>query len=129
MLAAAVADPSLKLAVTKEGALAPEEKFLKLVSSFRSREYQEQLRRRSPNAGRAGLAVNSPHFTGCALDIYVGGDPVDTKDANRLIQVQTPVYQWLVRNAGKFGFRPYYYEPWHWEYVGTPTDDTVVGLK
>ena len=118
MVAAAAADPSLGLATTNTGELAPSEKFLKIVSSFRSREYQEHLRRQSPNAGRAGLAVNSPHFTGCALDIYVGGDPVDTKDANRLIQVQTPVYQWLVRNASKFGFRPYYYEPWHWEYVG-----------
>ena len=64
------------------------------------------------------MAVNSPHFTGRALDIYVGGEPVDTNDRNRLIQVQTPVYQWLVRNAERFGFRPYYYEPWHWEYVG-----------
>ena len=107
MVAAAAQDPSLKLSVTKTGELAPEEKFLKLVSSFRSREYQEELRRRSPNAGRAGLAVNSPHFTGRALDIYVGGDPVSTKDANRLVQVNTPVYQWLVKNAGKFGFRPY----------------------
>jgi D-alanyl-D-alanine carboxypeptidase len=118
MVADAAKDPSLGLATTKTGELAPEEKFLKLVSSFRSREYQEELRRRSPNAGRAGLAVNSPHFTGRALDIYVGGDPVDTKDANRLVQVNTPVYKWLVRNAGKYGFRPYYYEPWHWEYVG-----------
>jgi D-alanyl-D-alanine carboxypeptidase len=118
MVAAAAADPSLKLKVSESGGLAPDEKFLKIVSSFRSREYQEQLRRQSPNAGRAGLAVNSPHFTGRALDIYVGGDPVETKDANRAIQIQTPVYRWLVRNAGKFGFRPYYYEPWHWEYVG-----------
>ena len=121
LVAAAAADPSLRLQTTPAGELAPAEKYLKIVSSFRSREYQEELRRRSPNAGRAGLAVNSPHFTGRALDIYVGGDPVDTKDANRLIQVQTPVYQWLVRNAEKFGFRPYYYEPWHWEYVGEAT--------
>lgn len=118
LVAAAAADPTLKLQTTAAGELAPSERFLKIVSSFRSREYQEELRRRSPGAGRAGLAVNSPHFTGRALDIYVGGDPVDTKDANRLIQVQTPVYQWLVRNAERFGFRPYYYEPWHWEYVG-----------
>lgn len=118
MIADAAKDPSLKLAVTETGELAPHERYLKIVSSFRSREYQEELRRRSPNAGRAGLAVNSPHFTGCALDLYVGGDPVDTKDANRLLQVQTPVYQWLVKNAHKYGFRPYYYEPWHWEYVG-----------
>jgi LAS superfamily LD-carboxypeptidase LdcB len=47
----------------------------------------------------------------------VGGDPVETKDPNRALQVQTRVYQWLVRNAERFGFRPYYYEPWHWEYV------------
>ena len=118
MVAAAAADPSLGLKKTKAGALAEEEKFLKIISSFRSREYQEQLRRQSPNSGRAGLAVNSPHFTGRALDIYVGGEPVETKDANRALQVQTEVYKWLVRNADRFGFRPYYYEPWHWEYVG-----------
>ena len=117
MLAAAIADPTLKLAHTPQGELAPTEKYFKIVSSFRSREYQEQLRRQSPGAGSAGLATNSPHFTGRALDLYVGGDPVDTKDANRAIQVQTPAYQWLVRNAARFGFRPYFYEPWHWEYV------------
>ena len=118
MVAAALADPSLGLKAAADGGLAPEEKYLKIVSSFRSREYQERLRRQSPNSGRAGLAVNSPHFTGRALDIYVGGEPVETKDSNRAIQVQTRVYKWLVRNADRFGFRPYYYEPWHWEYVG-----------
>ncbi len=118
MVAAAIADPSLKLSRTKDGGLASEEKYLKIISSFRSREYQEKLRKADPHAGSAGLAINSPHFTGRALDLYVGGDPVDTKDFNRAIQTQTPVYKWLVRNAGKFGFRPYYYEPWHWEYVG-----------
>ena len=110
MIAAAMADPTLKL--------APSQKYFKIVSAFRSREYQENLRRQSPNAGSAGLAVNnSPHFTGRALDLYVGGSPVDTKDSNRAIQVNTPAYRWLVENAERFGFRPYFYEPWHWEYV------------
>ena len=118
MIAAAIADPSLNLANTAPDKLAPKEKYFKIISSFRSREYQDELRRRSPNAGSAGLAINSPHFTGRALDIYVGGDPVDTKDSNRAIQVHTPAYRWLVRNAERFGFRPYFYEPWHWEYVG-----------
>lgn len=116
MVAAAIKEKSLGLAHTKTG-LAPDEKFLKIISAYRSREYQEKLRRESPNAGSAGLAVNSPHFTGRALDIYVGGEPVDTQDPNRTLQVQTPVYQWLVKNADRFGFRPYCYEPWHWEYV------------
>jgi zinc D-Ala-D-Ala carboxypeptidase len=119
MIAAAAADPSSGLKATAAGELAPEEKFLKIVSSFRSREHQAHLRAQSPGSGRAGLAVNSPHFTGRALDLYVGGEPVETKDSNRAIQVQTPAYRWLVRNAERFGFRPYYYEPWHWEYVGT----------
>ena len=117
MLAAAIADPALKLAHTSSEDLTPAEQYFKIVSAFRSREYQDELRRKSPNSGTAGLAVNSPHFTGRALDLYVGGDPVDTKDANRAIQVNTPAYRWLVRNAERFGFRPYFYEPWHWEYV------------
>ena len=116
MVAAAVADPSSGLIQTRTGELAPQERYLRIISSYRTREYQEQLRRQSPNSSRAGLAVNSPHFTGRALDIYVGGDPVDTNDYNRAIQVRTRIYQWLVRNAERFGFQPYFYEPWHWEY-------------
>jgi hypothetical protein len=118
LVAAALADPTSGLKGTAAGELAPEEKYLKIVSSFRSREYQARLRAQSPHSGRAGLAVNSPHFTGRALDLYVGGEPVETKDSNRALQVRTPAYRWLVKNADRFGFRPYYYEPWHWEYVG-----------
>lgn len=117
MISAAVADRSLGLGRTSRGELAPGEKYLKIVSAFRSREYQDKLRREAPHSGTAGLAVNSPHFTGRALDLYVGGDPVDTTDSNRALQVRTLVYLWLVRNAERFGFRPYCYEPWHWEYV------------
>ncbi|HEX8636605.1 MAG TPA: M15 family metallopeptidase [Pyrinomonadaceae bacterium] len=115
MIAAATKDLNLK--TTKTGELAAEEKFLRIVSAFRSREYQAKLRAASPHSGRAGLAVNSPHFTGQALDIYVGGEPTITKDFNRSLQVRTPAYKWLVKNAERFGFYPYYYEPWHWEYV------------
>ena len=118
MVAAAAADASLGLTLTSSGELAAGEKYFKVISAFRSREYQEHLRQQSPNSGRAGLAVNSPHFTGRALDIYVGGEPVSTKDENRAIQTQTKAYRWLVKNASRFGFQPYFYEPWHWEYVG-----------
>jgi hypothetical protein len=117
MVAAAIKDKTLNLRASTSSELAPDEKYLKIVSAFRSREYQAKLRRESPGSGRAGLAVNSPHFTGRALDIYVGGEPTITKDFNRAVQVQTPVYKWLVRNAERFGFYPYYYEPWHWEYI------------
>jgi zinc D-Ala-D-Ala carboxypeptidase len=117
MVAAAAKDLKSELKVLPNGELAPHEKFLRIVSAYRSPEYQAQLRKREPSAGRAALAVNSPHSTGHALDIYVGGEPVRTLDSNRRIQVQTPAYKWLVKNAHKFGFYPYFYEPWHWEYV------------
>ncbi|MBA3354247.1 MAG: D-alanyl-D-alanine carboxypeptidase family protein [Blastocatellia bacterium] len=117
MVAAAVRDLGQELKATKTGELAPDEKFFRIVSAYRSPEYQAALRRREPNAGRAALAKHSPHSTGHALDIYVGGEPVRTLDSNRLIQVQTPAYKWLVKNAHRFGFYPYFYEPWHWEYV------------
>ena len=120
LVAAAARDRSLGLRVTDSGKLESAEKYLKIISGFRSREYQDQLRKASPRSGRAGLAVNSPHFTGRALDLYVGGEPVSTAEANRLIQTRTAVYNWLVKNASKFGFRPYFYEPWHWEYVPGP---------
>ncbi|MFN6963664.1 MAG: D-alanyl-D-alanine carboxypeptidase family protein [Pyrinomonadaceae bacterium] len=117
MIAAATRDLARELRLTRTGELAPEEKFLKIVSAYRSPEYQEQLRRRSPGSGRIALAKNSVHFTGRAIDIYVGGEPTITRDDNRRVQVETPVYKWLVKNAHKFGFYPYFYEPWHWEYV------------
>jgi zinc D-Ala-D-Ala carboxypeptidase len=103
-------------AATVELKLTNETKFLKIISAFRDREYQEKLRRQSPQAQRTSLALNSTHFTGRALDLYVGGEPVDTKDENRVIQTQTAAYRWLAKNARRFGFRPYFYEPWHWEY-------------
>ena len=117
MIAAAAKDLRRELKITNSGVLASDEKFLRIISAYRSPEYQESLRKKEPNAGRAALAVNSPHSTGHALDIYVGGEPVKTLDSNRLVQIQTPAYKWLVKNARRFGFYPYFYEPWHWEYV------------
>jgi D-alanyl-D-alanine carboxypeptidase len=122
MVSAAGLDSSLGLLVSRDGQLASSEKFLKIISAFRSRQHQEHLRKQAPNSGRAGLAINSPHFTGRALDLYVGGEPVSTKDENRALQTQGAVYRWLVKNAARFGFQPYFYEPWHWEYVGATSD-------
>src|SRR5262249_46143146 len=85
-------------AATVELSLNPDsnENWLKVISAYRSPAYQAELRKRSPGAGRAGLAVSSPHSTGRAMDLYVGGEPVSTKDQNRAIQVNSKVYQWMV---------------------------------
>lgn len=117
MIAAAARDLDTSVRFSPAGELAEGENFLRIVSAYRSPAYQEALRRKEPNAGRGALAKFSAHSTGQALDIYVGGDPVSTKDQNRMLQTQTPVYKWLVKNAHRFGFYNYFYEPWHWEYV------------
>jgi hypothetical protein len=72
--------------------------------------------------GTAKTAGCSAHWSGRAIDINLGfapgGDPTDSTYANRLFQSKTPLYAWLLDNAGRFGFVNYYYEPWHWEWQG-----------
>ncbi len=76
------------------------------------------------NCDGAGRALCSPHRTGTAVDLYLGHAPGQAADAttpeNRLYQSRTPVYRWLVAHAAAFGFRPYAFEPWHWEWTGPP---------
>ena len=66
----------------------------------------------------------SAHRTGMAVDLYLGAapgfSPDSTADQNRLWQSHTPIYRWLVANAGRFGFVSYPFEPWHWEWTGAP---------
>jgi len=92
--------------------------FLKVISGYRSVPDQNSLRLRSPSLRSNRLAVQSVHNTGRAIDLYVGGDPVNTSHRNRKKQVASPAYVWLLKNASRFGFVPYYFEPWHWEFVG-----------
>jgi len=64
----------------------------------------------------------SAHRTGLAVDLYLppapGADPISTEDANRRHLAGTVEYRWLLANAARFGFLPYAYEPWHWEWTG-----------
>lgn len=68
---------------------------------------------------RAGTC--SAHRTGLAMDLYLGSapghPPGSAADVNRLYESRTPAYLWLVANAGRFGFTPYPFEPWHWEWT------------
>src|ERR1041384_8807578 len=51
-----------RMLAAAESELGTSGEYLKIVSAFRTREYQDELRRKSPNAGSAGLARSSPHF-------------------------------------------------------------------
>ncbi len=102
---------------------------LKPFSGFRSYLHQKRLIERHLNNGRpiedilTHIAIPgfSEHHSGRAIDIYSGEHSV-LEEAFE----QTPAFQWLMKNAGRFNFRLSYprgnphgivFEPWHWYYL------------
>ena len=107
---------------------------LNIVSGYRSSHYQISVFKMKfkDNKGKylyptaekmkARLKFSAPsgyseHHTGLAIDINSTED--DFKD--------TPAYQWLIKNAYKYGFELSFpennsqglgFEPWHWRYIG-----------
>ena len=104
--------------------MATQPELLQIFSSFRDPEADAARCARDGNCDGVRRAACSAHRTGTALDIYVGhllGYGVDsTHSHNRRYMTQTQTYRWLVKNAERFGFVPYAFEPWHWEWVGPP---------
>jgi D-alanyl-D-alanine carboxypeptidase len=104
--------------------IAADPELLQIFSGFRDPEADAARCAQQGNCDGLRRAVCSPHRTGAAVDLYVGHVPGlgvdDTSPGSRLHMTRGPVYRWLVRNAGRFGFTPYVYEPWHWEWTGEP---------
>lgn len=97
-------------------------RLLTIVSGYRPPAEEAAKCATSGACGTVSLARCSAHRTGLALDLFLGAgpgfEPTSSDDANRAAQSRSPAYRWLVRNAGQFGFTPYPFEPWHWEYTG-----------
>ncbi len=93
-----------------------------IFSGFRSPEADAARCATERNCNGVVRATCSPHRTGLAVDMYVGQapgyGPDSSADPNRLFMSRTPAYRWLVANADRFGFVPYPFEPWHWEWTG-----------
>ncbi len=100
---------------------------LKLVSGFRSTEYQKEVFKsrlvdNSENSIKKRAKVSAPagfseHHTGYAIDINSLSTSFEKSKA----------FIWLKENAPKFDFEMSFprknaqkisYEPWHWRYVG-----------
>jgi LAS superfamily LD-carboxypeptidase LdcB len=81
------------------------------------------------NCQGVARAACSAHATGLAMDLFLGsapGLPPDSSDdANRLHMSLGAPYRWLVTNAARFGFVPYPFEPWHWEWTPNAANDAV----
>jgi zinc D-Ala-D-Ala carboxypeptidase len=91
---------------------------LRIFSAHRPPDYNQKLCDMDGRCDGVQRAICSLHFTGRALDLVVGGKNGDTSHENRTLQSQGIAYGWLLKNAGKYGFVNYAFEPWHWEYVG-----------
>jgi D-alanyl-D-alanine carboxypeptidase len=107
---------------------------IRIVSAFRSVERQAEIVRAKLARGQSLdeiLRVSAPpgyseHHSGRALDV--------TTDGARPLELEfehTAAFQWLERNAGRFGFHMsyprqnrygYMYEPWHWCFRGEGSD-------
>ncbi|CAN5191781.1 hypothetical protein BH10PSE2_BH10PSE2_09460 [soil metagenome] len=106
-------------------AMATDPELMQIFSGWRDPAEDAARCATDHNCDGVRRAVCSPHRTGAAVDLYVGhmeGLGVDdTSAASRRYLTQGSTYRWLVANAGRFGFVPYLYEPWHWEYIGVPS--------
>jgi hypothetical protein len=112
----------LTAARTESSAIRADPKALTIFSGYRSPDADEVRCETEHNCDGTHRASCSAHRTGAALDLDVGWvQGVHADDAsldNRMMQTRTPAYKWMVRNAARFGFVNYPFEPWHWEYVG-----------
>jgi len=101
-----VAEDTARAYLKMKEAAAREGLSLGLISGWRSNEEQSSIHA-SYQRGTGPFALQpgySKHQDGTALDLVVD-DP--------------QVYDWLERNAGRFGFsRTIPIEPWHWEFTG-----------
>ncbi|HYD46236.1 MAG TPA: D-alanyl-D-alanine carboxypeptidase family protein [Phenylobacterium sp.] len=105
-----------------EPAIAADPIALQIFSGFRDPDADAARCAREGDCQGVTRARCSAHRTGLAMDIVVGqapGYPVDSSaDPNRLAMSRSPAYRWLVKNAHRYGFANYVFEPWHWEWTG-----------
>jgi D-alanyl-D-alanine carboxypeptidase len=102
--------------------IAADPRVLTIFSGFRSPEADDARCAGEGNCNNRVRATCSAHRTGLAMDLYVGQapglGPDSSADPNRLFMSKTPAYRWLVAHADRYGFVPYPFEPWHWEWTG-----------
>jgi hypothetical protein len=105
-------------------ALKADKRLLTIFSAYRSADSDAARCARENNCQGVVRASCSAHLTGLAIDVYLGAapglKPESSDDANRLFISRGPAYRWMVANASRFGFVPYPFEPWHWEWTGEP---------
>jgi hypothetical protein len=100
---------------------AKEDVNIKITSAFRLPEEQEYFycKYKQGTGNVAARPGYSNHQSGVAMDLNTKGAPND-KAIRRKTKISTgqgKVYEWLTKNAAKYGFRRIKIEHWHWEHI------------
>lgn len=91
-----------------------------ILDSDRSPQQSQAKAKKSGNP--FAVASFSSHNLGLAIDFKMSqGDQkyfeTTTRPMKNIINMmQSPVHKWLFQNAASYGWYPWNYEPWHWEY-------------
>jgi len=111
-------------AAHRAGLIPPKSGLFVIFSGYRAPDTDAARCTKENNCRSGARATCSAHRTGLALDIDLGAAPgfrLDSSaDQNRLFLSRTKLYRWMVKNAPKFGFVNYAFEPWHWEFTAAP---------
>lgn len=93
-----------------------------VYSSYRSYAYQSGISEACKASGFCAREGFSEHQTGLAVDLR------ETTNEDKFLRKYEHYYNWLDRNAHKYGFHQsyqngqeidgYHIEPWHWRYLG-----------
>ncbi len=94
-----------------------------VVSAYRSYEYQKWIKDNWCPDNLCAKAWYSEHQSGLAVDLWEASTNAEWKNNQKL----TSYYDWLSKNAYKYGFHNTYQkwleidwyeiEPWHWRYL------------
>lgn len=106
----------------RSAVVANDHRLFTIFSGYRSPDSDAARCAAEQNCQGVVRAACSAHRTGLAMDLFLGAapgfGPDSSNDLNRLYIARASAYRWLVRNADRFGFVNYPFEPWHWEWTG-----------
>ena len=93
-----------------------------ILDSDRTRAQADTGAAKAQNRGAVAPFPNS-HNLGLAIDFQMSQGTQKYKPETGTYPMsltidmrQSPVHKWLFLNAAKFGFYPFNWEPWHWEF-------------
>ncbi len=98
-------------------------KAVKAISTFRTMANQQSVCGGTCDGTAVARPGFSNHQMGLAID-FAGtrvGSSSSTSCVGRATDANSPIWDWLYKNAEQFGFKQYTKESWHWDTMVSPS--------